>query len=68
MNDQLFHPLITIDETYLRGRAENIDIELTDQQLIEISDELEILFEREHVVSQIHDMAEKIIFAKIDGE
>ena len=61
MPEQLFHPLLIVDEQYLRGRAESMDIELTDQQLTTVAHNLEQAFEHENIVSQIHDIAEEII-------
>ena len=61
MPAQLFHPLLTVDEPYLRGRAESIDIELTNEQLVTVAHHLEQAFEAENIVSKIHEMAEELI-------
>ena len=58
---KLFHPLLNVDEDYLRDRAESIDAYLTDEQLIEAASALEKVFEREKVVSDINELAEKVI-------
>lgn len=58
---KLFHPLLNVDEDYLRSRAESIDVYLTDEQLIEAASALEKVFEREKVVSDINELAEKVI-------
>ena len=58
---KLFHPLLNVDEDYLRSRAESIDVYLTDEQLIEAASTLEKVFERGKVVSDINEMAEKVI-------
>lgn len=61
MDDPLFHPLVMIDEEYLRGRCDSVGVDLTDEQLIQVADELENKLESEHVVSEIHEYAEAII-------
>ena len=58
---KLFHPLLNVDEHHLRDRAESIDAYLTDEQLIEAASALEKVFEREKVVSDINELAEKVI-------
>ena len=61
MANKLFHPILVVDEQYIRGRAESISVELTDEQLVKVADGLEKTFEREHLVAQIHEMAERLI-------
>ena len=58
---KLFHPLLNVDEDYLRDRPESIDAYLTDEQLIEAASALEKVFEREKVVSDINELTEKVI-------